>query len=386
MRARFFSTITAPLGAALGLALSATGPAHLAHAAQEPVIDVAFVLDTTGSMSDLIDGAKKKIWSIASEILNTEEQSTVRFALVAYRDRGDAYVTKITDLTDDINGVYGDLLEYKAQGGGDRPESVNQALNEAVTQLSWTNQETALRMVFLVGDSPPNTYQDDVDYDRTCEIARQRDIVVNTALAGDAEDTRAIWKAISQLCGGSYAEIPQSGGMQRVVTPYDDQIDTLQKRISDTVLPYGTRQAQAYLAEQKAQNMAADGAVSSDMAAVRMKAGKLNRAVTGGAHVDGGGDLVEDVEDGKIKLDAVPETELPSELRALAPEDRAAELARRIETRSAANDQLGELVAQRDAWLAEQASRTASATSDAFDAKVRDAVRVQAEARGIVYK
>ena len=47
---------------------------------------------------------------------------------MAYRDRGDEYVTKTFDLTNDIDAVYGQLRSFQAAGGGDEPESVNEAL------------------------------------------------------------------------------------------------------------------------------------------------------------------------------------------------------------------------------------------------------------------
>jgi hypothetical protein len=59
-----------------------------------PRVEVAFVLDTTGSMGDLIDGAKRKIWSIATTIVENNPEADIAMALVAYRDRGDEYVVK----------------------------------------------------------------------------------------------------------------------------------------------------------------------------------------------------------------------------------------------------------------------------------------------------
>src|SRR5262245_62262891 len=107
-------------------------------ATARPVVEVAFVLDTTGSMGPLIEGAKRKIWSIATAIIDCTPDADIRMGLVAYRDIGDIYVTKKFDLTTDIQGVYGGLLQFRAQGGGDWPESVNEALCVAVNQLSWS--------------------------------------------------------------------------------------------------------------------------------------------------------------------------------------------------------------------------------------------------------
>ena len=97
-------------------------------AAARPIVDVVFVLDTTGSMGPLIEGAKRKIWSIATTLIDCSPDAEIRMGLVAYRDIGDEYVTKRFDLTTDIQGLYADLLRLRASGGGDWPESVNEAL------------------------------------------------------------------------------------------------------------------------------------------------------------------------------------------------------------------------------------------------------------------
>src|SRR5256885_951377 len=99
-------------------------PPAVSHAAEIPAtqptktIEVCFVLDTTGSMSGLIEGAKKKIWTIANSIVAADSKARVRFALVPYRDRGDEYVTKVFDLTDDLDKVFADLQSFHAAGAG----------------------------------------------------------------------------------------------------------------------------------------------------------------------------------------------------------------------------------------------------------------------------
>src|SRR5687767_2541235 len=94
-------------------------------------IDVVFAVDTTGSMGGLLDGAKRTVWSIATHIRKTDPNANLRIGLVAYRDIGDAYVTKPFALTTDLDAVYGELSMYKAEGGGDTPEDVDAALADA---------------------------------------------------------------------------------------------------------------------------------------------------------------------------------------------------------------------------------------------------------------
>mgnify|MGYP000616137923 CR=1 FL=1 len=72
-------------------------------------LELVFAIDTTGSMGGLIEGAKQKIWAISNQIASGKPVPSLKVGLVAYRDRTDAYVTKVFDLTDDLDAV-GDLL------------------------------------------------------------------------------------------------------------------------------------------------------------------------------------------------------------------------------------------------------------------------------------
>jgi hypothetical protein len=150
----------------------------------KPIVEVAFVLDTTGSMGPLIEGAKRKIWSIATAIIDANPHAEIRMGLVAYRDIGDEYVTKVFNLTTDIQDLYANLLELRARGGGDWPESVNEALEVGVTKLAWTQGSEICRILFLVGDAPPHMdYAQDTKYPDVVRMARKRDIIVNAVQA-----------------------------------------------------------------------------------------------------------------------------------------------------------------------------------------------------------
>src|SRR6266513_3285328 len=114
------------LGLTLGLAASPV----VARPSSAPRVEVAFVLDTTGSMGGLIDGAKRRIWSIARRIGEGRPRPDLRIALVGYRDLGDEYVTRVHDLSADMDEVYQNLSAFNADGGGDTPEHVSRALHD----------------------------------------------------------------------------------------------------------------------------------------------------------------------------------------------------------------------------------------------------------------
>ena len=234
----------------------------------KPVVEVVFVLDTTGSMGPLIEGAKRKIWSIATAIVDANPDAEIRMGLVAYRDIGDEYVTRKFDLTTDIQDLYANLLELKARGGGDWPESVNEALDVAVTKLSWTQGREICRIMFLVGDAPPHMdYAQDVKYPEVLRMARDRDIIVNAVQAGAARDTERVWRTIAQMGHGRYIPIPQNGGHVVVIeSPYDGEIIELQNEINGTVIPYGPRRQRGDVEQKTRQTAAAPRPVAAEMA------------------------------------------------------------------------------------------------------------------------
>ena len=64
----------------------AATPAAVPAKVAKPRVEVVFVLDSTGSMGGLIEGAKQKIWAIANGIVAQKPTPDVRFGLISYRD------------------------------------------------------------------------------------------------------------------------------------------------------------------------------------------------------------------------------------------------------------------------------------------------------------
>jgi hypothetical protein len=344
----------------------------------KPAVEVAFVLDTTGSMASLIEGAKRKIWSIATTIVEENPGADIRMGLVAYRDIGDEYVTQRIELTADIQDLYARLLELKARGGGDWPESVNEALHEGITKLSWTQGPEVSRIVFVVGDAPPHMdYAQDVKYPQVLKIARERDIVVNAVQAGEARDTMRVWREIAQMGGGEYIPIPQDGGKLVVIeTPFDIEIIELQEKLNGTVIPYGPRYKRSGV-EQKTRQITGLAAAAPSSAADM--AGYLNKRAKAkpGEAITGDGDLVADVAAGRQTLSAVREEELPDTLRAMPPASRQAVVTKQATERKTLNDRMTDLVRKRDAFIAERQKAQPVRTADSFDRAVQSTLRAQ---------
>jgi hypothetical protein len=357
-----------------GLGITTAG----ANSKSAPRIEVCFVLDTTGSMSGLIEGAKAKIWSIANQMIAAEPTPELKIGLIAYRDRGDAYVTRLFDLDEDIDTVYENLQGFQADGGGDTPESVNQALHEAVTRISWSSDRKVLKIIFLVGDCPPHMdYQDDVKYHDTCQQAVKQDLIINTVQCGNHGATTPIWQEIGRLAEGSFVAIGQSGDMEIITTPMDEKLAELNVAIGRTLVPYGSHnERERVMAKQVAAESAAAPA-AADRLAYNMATSRV---------VQGGGDLVDDLADGSIKLEDLDRNELPPDMQKLDPEQQQAYLDKQAATRKQLQTEINQLLEERRAYIeARNRELIAEGGGSAFDQQVARMIREQAGRKGISY-
>ena len=338
----------------------------------EPIdAEVVFVLDTTGSMTGLIEGAKQKIWSIAGGIIQ-RTGGKVRIGLIPYRDRGDVYVTKYFPLTDNLDQVYSDLQSFWAEGGGDGPESVNQALHEAVTEIQWSRSPRVMRTIFLVGDFPPHMdYPDDVKYPESCALAAKRNIVINTVQCGGEPSATPPWREIAKLTNGVYTQIGQSGNMRMIETPYDAEIQRINIEITGTILPYGSVRTQAGMRQLVSDNVGASAAVAASRNSFKAKdmAGSALAAPVAGQDLTAEPEL----------LEKLTQEELPEEFRELTQEARQARLDEAVSRRRELNAKLLELDRKRSEYLREAEKSGEEGAPASFDSEVLKSVESQLE-------
>lgn len=344
-----------------------------------PQVDVVFVLDTTGSMSALLDGAKRKIWEVARFIAKGQPAPELRIGLVAYRDIGDDYVTKFFDLTDDLDGVYQNLLAFAAGGGGDTPEHVAKALHEAVFRSSWSENRNTLKLIYLVGDAPPHTdYNDGYSFHAVAQSARERGIRINTVRCGSDEDTRVAWTEIAQRSGGEFASIDQSGGMVDTHTPYDSELVRLNRSLTETALPYGSVDKRTSVLAKARRSLEAPAAAQAERAGFfGLAASKKGRTA---AVSDG--DLLDDLANKRVDLSRMEADALPTPMQGLSTEERSRYIEAKKKERVEILNQINALSAQRDAYLTKQAP---GKDAVGFDGKVRETLKKQAKDIDVAY-
>ncbi|MFQ6004304.1 MAG: VWA domain-containing protein [Woeseia sp.] len=355
---------------------------HIVAPVGTPTVDVVFVLDTTGSMSGLIQTAKEKIWSIATTMASAQPTPEIRIGLVAYRDRGDHYVTRVVDLSDDLDSVYATLMDFQADGGGDTPESVNKALYDAVHGISWGRNSQAYQVVFLVGDAPPHMdYQDEVKYPQIVAAAKEKGIVINTIQCGEIPTTAAPWTRIASLGNGKYFQVEQAGSAVAMMTPYDAGIAALSARLDETRLYFGSEEDKRRMASKVAATDKLHVAASVE---ARARRAAFNASAGGRANLLGENELVDAVTSGTVKLDELDEADLPEALKPMAPEEQAAYVSGLAAERADLQRQIRELSADRDGYIKKKVEE-AGGFKDSLDQKIYDAVAEQAGKAGLEY-
>ncbi len=341
----------------------------------KPQVEVVFCLDTTGSMGGLIDAAKQKIWTIANQIASGKPTPRLKIGLVAYRDRGDQYITRIFDLTDDLDAVYGHLMEFRAEGGGDGPESVNQALAESVAKINWSADKKTLKIIFLVGDAPPHMdYTNDVHYPETCKRAVEKRIIINTVQCGNDRQTQDVWEQICRLAEGRYVQIGANGGaVVTVSTPYDGELAKINSELAGSTLTYGRSRR---VAKEKAEAaMALPAPAAAERVGFAAKMGRISSD-----------DLLDDLKAGAVKLQDVSKDTLPEQLKGLSPEQQRTYLAKLDQRRQTLMKQAGQLDQKRSDFITKKLAETSkNTTRDSFDGQVLHILQDQAKRASIDY-
>jgi uncharacterized protein YegL len=341
---------------------------------ERPIVEVVFVLDTTGSMGGLLEGAKQRVWAIANEIAKGKPAPRVRMGLVAFRDKGDDYVTKVTPLSDNLDHIFKDLSALTAGGGGDGPEHVIAGLSDAVDKMAWSKDAKAFKVVYLVGDAAPHEdYADAPKLTAVLEKAVRKGLVINSLQCGADSMATAAFTKVARLGEGRFMPVAQDGGAVAVATPFDERLAEASGKLEGTLLAYGAGRAEAR----------ADMALAASVRGMAAAPAAAERAVYKAREgFSSDKDLARAVAENRVDLAALKEEETPEPLRGLSLEDKKAKLSAIEADRRKLRDEVASLESRRAAWLKKE---MADKPADSFDAKLVDALKVQAAKKGIRY-
>jgi hypothetical protein len=174
-------------------------------------LDLALIIDTTGSMGDELDYLKVEIDHIAAEVHARFPKVDQRFGLILYRDQRDEYVTRSFDFTPSVSDFRRTLAAQSANGGGDYPEAMHLALEQSL-QLSWRGTGTA-KVAFLVADAPPHTQFAQRTLDAVKRLRQQGVTVFPIASSGVRDQAEFVMRAIGFLTQGEYLFLTDHSGV-----------------------------------------------------------------------------------------------------------------------------------------------------------------------------
>lgn len=177
-------------------------------------IDIAFMVDATGSMGDEMEYLKVELVDIINQVKATNTSATINTGAVFYRDVGDDFLTRKSDFTTNLTQTVNFIKEQRAEGGGDYPEAVHTALSETLNKLQWSTNATS-RIVFIVLDAPPH-YESQIidDIHKSVYLASQKGIkLIPVTASGIDKNTEFLMRYMAIATNGTYVFITNHSGI-----------------------------------------------------------------------------------------------------------------------------------------------------------------------------
>lgn len=354
---------------AIAVVLAVAVGSSVVHAAEapKPRIQVAILLDNSGSMGGLIEQAKTQLWRMVNEFIAMKrngQRPEIQVALYTY---GSPPPRRLLALTSDLDKVSEQLFAVRISGGS---EYCGQVIKTAVDELQWSPSGADLKVIIIAGNE--RFTQGPLDYREACKAAIAKGIIVNTIHCGSiGAGVSGKWKDGADLADGQFLCINQNKQVVRITAPQDAELTRLSGELNRTYVAYGAR-GEAGRANQTDQDGNAAG-VAPSVAAERAKA----KASHG--YRNASWDLIDAVKEGKVKLDDVKKEDLPKEMQEMDLPARKAYLETQQKKRADVQTKIQELSKARDAHIAAERKKLAEKGEDTLDAAIIKAVREQAQ-------
>ena len=348
-------------------------------AATRPQIQLAILLDTSGSMDGLIGQAKSRLWKIVNELAAAKKDGLTPQLQVALYEYGqdslpaaNGYLRQIVPLTNDLDRISEELFKLQTNGG---QEYCGQVIQKAVNGLLWNIQKDSLKLIFIAGNEPFT--QGSIDYKNSCREAIARGVIINTIFCGNyQEGLQTDWKAGADLADGQYLSIDANQVLPVIQAPQDEEIARLSRELNQTYLGYG-KDGSGGKARQKEQDMNA-AALSGEVAAQRAAA-KASPQYSNSAW-----DLLDAKKSGQVKLEEMTEADLPQEMKGMSAQKRNHYVEALQGKREALQKKIAGLHTERERFV-EVKLKNQTATSS-LDAAIIGALRQQAALKNFVIK
>ncbi len=369
------------LSAAIAGLLLTTPVAIAAKTTEEarPIVQIALLLDTSGSMEGLIEQAKGQLWKIVNEFINARQNGRAPELQVALFEYGksslpasEGYIRMIQPLSSDLDKISEELFALRTNGGN---EFCGWVIREAVNRLAWSTSKDVYRAIFIAGNEPFT--QGTVSYSESCKAAVARGIIVNTIHCGSsAEGIATKWQDGALIADGKYMTIDQNQAVAHIEAPQDAEILRLSAALNDTYVAFGHAGSEG-LVRQSVQD--------ANALSLAPQGAAVNRAVAKASsnYRNSKWDLVDAFTANPEKLAELKQEELPKEIQELSASQRKDYLGRKASQRAELQAKINQLNKDRTQFLSDRIKTTPANT---LDAAIVTVVREQAAKRNYSFK
>jgi hypothetical protein len=364
------------------LGLSVSSEAHASKLVSPPEqkqpVDLVIALDVSGSMDGLIDSAKQRLWDIVNELAQANPQPDLRMAILTYGNPSygeqSGYVRIDMPFTRDLDAINKTLFSFGTNGGD---EYVSRVVHRSVTDLKWTENNDALKILFVAGNEAAN--QDPlISVDLAAQLATNSGIVVNTIYCGSEDDNIvASWRDFAASTNGLFASINQNAAaVANIATPMDAELARLNNELNSTYVGFG-KDGDAYKANQVAQDK---NASAMSMPSV------VSRTVAkaSGLYKNDQWDLLDALESG-VALEEMEVEDLPEPMQSLDESERKTYVAELSKKRESVTREIAELGKQRQTYISEERARLSADYTPGLDEAILHGVRELAERKGFEF-
>lgn len=345
-------------------------------------VQIAILLDTSGSMSGLIEQTKTQLWRIVNTFIDAKQNGQVPFVEVALYEYGNDglsgethWIRQIQPLTRDLDQVSADLFSLRTNGGS---EFCGAVVERATLDLSWDSTPGVYKAIFVAGNEPFT--QGPIDANKSCQAAITKGIIVNTIhCGGEQEGVNGGWKSGAMLADGKFLIIDHNQAVVHIEAPQDAEILRLNTELNKTYIPIGAEGA-ARRMNQAVQDQNADAQKESGAAVQRAV------AKSSGNYWNANWDLVDACKAEGFKWAELKEEELPEEMKKLDEAGRKAYVAKREEERKSIQASIQKLNEEREAFVLEKRREQGEEVENTLDKVVVNTVREQAEKKGYQFE
>ncbi len=350
----------------------ASAPVQPAAQSAAPLVQLAILLDNSGSMSGLIEQAKSELWRVVNELTTARQHGKQPRLQVALYTYGNPPPRQLNALTDDLDKVSESLFAVSISGGS---EYCGQVIQTAARDLAWSPSPNDLKLIFIAGNEPFT--QGPVDYRGACRETIAKGIMINTIHCGDGIPDD--WRDGALLADGKAISINQNVQVAHIEAPQDAEIARLGADLNQTYIPFGTAAAESQ-ARQTTQD--ANAARQSQASSVQRAVSKANAFYRNSVW-----DLVDAVKDGSVQLADLKTEDLPENMRGMSPAERQQYVSRQSSVRLRLQDRINRLNGERNTFVAKKQKQLAAQSGQkTLDQALVEAIRWQASQKRFIFE